>query len=294
MKAPQFEFAERKRTPLADLLRRLFFVPRVSAGESEMLKRIVELTQRRFEIVRVLGSSTLSPDPKLLSYARECGDYVWVDPDVERMGHPVLGRRKGLTKLLDEFRAGTAVGTLDLDWLQKNREAFVRRVITFQRECQADAVQAPNLMFYSPRDEWYSESLEMARATASIVEAPIIVKVTAGAEFLGQPSYRDRLAADYRDLDVAFFYLQIEHHDELTTIEYDAAYVDLVSKLAVRAPVLPGSVGFFGLICAGFGTSGFGASIQGVEAFEREVLRQGGGARKSSKYHVDDTMMVMK
>ncbi|HTD36220.1 MAG TPA: hypothetical protein VK669_01805 [Candidatus Limnocylindrales bacterium] len=270
-------------------------MPRVTAVDATRLAAYA--VPRPFELVQVLGSALLGAAPAVLTNARQSSQQFYVDPDTERLAFPiVVGATKALQQLLSRYTGVTpAPAQLQQPWLASNRNTFTANAINFQRTFAPSGIQAPSFSFANSSDAWFNESVLAATRTAAILTAQesLIIQISAQSNAISAAHDRAAIVRAYQGLPVALFVLQIIHDDEKSAPIADSAYIDLVKSLSQQAPVIPSKLGFFGFICVANGAAGFGAGIIGVEEHSEPVLRTGGGPQTTTKYHVDDVMMVL-
>jgi hypothetical protein len=241
------------------------------------------------------GNDRLRP---LVAGARERAETLLVDPETPHFQFEGYMSMPAYRELPYSPGHG-ALGTLWEPARFARREAraeLISSVFAVQRELGADVLLAP--YFYVPhhRHPWLEISRDCAREAIAMSPAePVGVPLCIDIDALIEPEHFDTIAAAYRDIDAAAFWVTIVNFDERRADPRDAGTVMafLEALQAGGAPVVLSHAGRSGLVAIARGAAGYAAGSHGLENHPRSYFREMMGTRPANSYYLHECLFYL-
>lgn len=233
----------------------------------------------------------------LVAGARERAETLLVDPETPHFqfeGYMSMPAYRDLP-----YSPGRgALGTLWEPARFARREAraeLIAMVFGVQRELGADVLLAP--YFYIPhhRHPWLEISRDCAREALASAPEPVGVPLCIDIDALLDPEHFETIAAAYRDIDAAVFWVTIVNFDERRADPRDARTVMAFLEELQQggAPVVLSHVGRSGLVAIARGAAGYAAGSHGLENHPRSFFREMMGTRPANSYYLHECLFYL-
>jgi len=234
----------------------------------------------------------------LVAGARERAETLLVDPETPHFQFEGYMSMPAYRELPYSPGRG-ALGTL---WeparfaRHEARAELIGAVFAVQRELGADVLLAP--YFYVPhhRHPWLEISRDCAHeAIAMSTPEPVGVPLCIDIDALIEPEHFETIAAAYRDIDAAVFWVTIVNFDERRADPRDARTVMafLETLQAGGAPVVLSHAGRSGLVAIARGAAGYAAGSHGLENHPRSYFREMMGTRPANSYYLHECLFYL-